>query len=640
MALTVLLAYALCFGTAASAQTCTNGTLNVKSYGAQGNGTHDDTSAIQSTINAAKSGQCVYFPNGTYNISSALQVGQVSNSSGFTIYGQSQSAAAIEYTCSGTCTGYPMIQIGYANEKYVPTNITIQTLTLDGNGSLIGSSYTTATAGIQTYGGSGHTFQNLTIQNLPGSSSNTSPIGIHLNGPATCTNNTCTTGTTNSLIYANSISNIGTATTSTTSMVAGIRCSWGSSANIIQGNKITNTGRDGIAGDDYSTDLVIKHNTVSGTGDCAASCQSANPPGPALGIELFTGCDRGIVDDNTVDHWISLGASGFCAVRRNTVVNKSTSILGYTGLEFAGDDVWPATDEIFTKNTVGPSSSNSYGQQQVGVSVSNFTTDTKYSENYAYWANNTIQDMDYEGIQLNSGYAGINYHYFYNNQILNTAYNNNNSNYANPGNGFRLFGNSGLDYVVLDTNTIESNGVGAPCNNGVSGGGNAIVYGSVVNYVTAVNNTIANNGGDAVAGNTSPTNSEWPLPNKPNSGAPANANYVSGNGCQNNSASNTGWTGVGTSVSFTYSPLNPAAGQTVTFTPSYGGSNGIQHLMWDFDDGIPVIPASPYTQQQTHKYNYAGTCNVTVIVWDTSGVASRYEQTIVVGNGTGNCNGN
>lgn len=49
--------------------------LNVKVYGATGNGTTDDTSAIQATINALPSGGgIVYLPRGTYRITSALTI--------------------------------------------------------------------------------------------------------------------------------------------------------------------------------------------------------------------------------------------------------------------------------------------------------------------------------------------------------------------------------------------------------------------------------------------------------------------------------------------------------------------------------------------------------------------------------------
>src|SRR3989339_1555883 len=47
--------------------------LNVKtSYGATGNGTTNDATAIQNAINAAQSGDTVYFPAGTYKVNSTL----------------------------------------------------------------------------------------------------------------------------------------------------------------------------------------------------------------------------------------------------------------------------------------------------------------------------------------------------------------------------------------------------------------------------------------------------------------------------------------------------------------------------------------------------------------------------------------
>lgn len=51
---------------------------NVKDapYGAVGDGTHDDTSAIQSALNACPSGQVVYIPAGTYRTTSVINIGR------------------------------------------------------------------------------------------------------------------------------------------------------------------------------------------------------------------------------------------------------------------------------------------------------------------------------------------------------------------------------------------------------------------------------------------------------------------------------------------------------------------------------------------------------------------------------------
>jgi len=74
----------LASGTGATARTATakmGDVVSVKDYGATGNGTTDDTSAIQATITAvvAAGGGTVYFPPGSYKISSTIAVGDNSN---------------------------------------------------------------------------------------------------------------------------------------------------------------------------------------------------------------------------------------------------------------------------------------------------------------------------------------------------------------------------------------------------------------------------------------------------------------------------------------------------------------------------------------------------------------------------------
>jgi hypothetical protein len=57
--------------------------INVKAFGAKGDGITDDTTAIVAAINAFKSGvyigRVVYFPTGNYKISSQIDLGNCSN---------------------------------------------------------------------------------------------------------------------------------------------------------------------------------------------------------------------------------------------------------------------------------------------------------------------------------------------------------------------------------------------------------------------------------------------------------------------------------------------------------------------------------------------------------------------------------
>src|SRR5688572_14834729 len=46
--------------------------VNVKNYGATGDGTTNDQAAIQAAVTAAGNGGCVYFPSGVYRITSEI----------------------------------------------------------------------------------------------------------------------------------------------------------------------------------------------------------------------------------------------------------------------------------------------------------------------------------------------------------------------------------------------------------------------------------------------------------------------------------------------------------------------------------------------------------------------------------------
>jgi polygalacturonase len=93
--------------------------VNVKQFGARGNGLADDTAAIQAAINAAKPGETIYFPAGVYSVSNFV----VKNRSGLSFAGEGQKSTIRQKT------GAARIATIEASR-----NIGISNLTFDANG--------------------------------------------------------------------------------------------------------------------------------------------------------------------------------------------------------------------------------------------------------------------------------------------------------------------------------------------------------------------------------------------------------------------------------------------------------------------------------------------------------------------------
>nr|MBC8869354.1 right-handed parallel beta-helix repeat-containing protein [Planctomycetota bacterium] len=176
----------------------------------------------------------------------------------------------------------------------------------------------------------------LTIRNLKAKT--WGPHGILFSGK----NPTMERGVTDSRISDCLIENVGL----DAEYGGGIRLAWGSARNRVEDNVIRNTGRGGIFGD-HSAELVILRNSVSGSG------------GTGLGIEIWGGCPRSLIEDNTVDHWISVDRGDQSAVRRNTVGTDDGTLKGY-GIEII------ARDMVVTDNVVNRGAS-------IGLSISNCT---------------------------------------------------------------------------------------------------------------------------------------------------------------------------------------------------------------------------------------------------------------------------
>ncbi|MGB8413905.1 MAG: glycosyl hydrolase family 28-related protein [Candidatus Binatus sp.] len=111
------------------------GWLNVKTdFGAVGDGSHDDTPAIQAAIQALGStGGTVYFPPGTYSTTASLTV---TNATGVRLVGDSSTASLIQP--GGAVAGKPVIL--FQNGEHCSVE----------NIGILGNTYGAPSAGIQS----------------------------------------------------------------------------------------------------------------------------------------------------------------------------------------------------------------------------------------------------------------------------------------------------------------------------------------------------------------------------------------------------------------------------------------------------------------------------------------------------------
>ncbi len=233
----------------------------------------------------------------------------------------------------------------------------------------------------------------------------------------------------------------------------GIRLAWGSARNQVIGNVIRDTGRGGIFGD-HATDLVIRNNRVSGS------------RGEGLGIEIWGGCRRSLIEDNVIDHWLSVDQGTQSAVRRN-VVGADDGTLKFLGIEII------ARDCVVTDNLVKQGA-------WIGLSVSN-----RPVKNNVYWGYNTVRGCAEWGAQLQGESGGIAHHYFHHCVFEDTVRGHAKAIYpGDSGHGFRTngacrglvfedcvfrgnggyglqLGGSGVDALDFRRATISGNGLAA-----------------------------------------------------------------------------------------------------------------------------------------------------------------------------------
>ncbi|MGO8699539.1 MAG: right-handed parallel beta-helix repeat-containing protein [Limisphaerales bacterium] len=518
---------------------CAATTQDVTAFGAIPDDNKDDAAAIQKAIDAAGSGDTLSLPAGTFLVDRVLRA-----KSGVKIRGAGQGKTIIKCNASGQIDFFDL-----SGTRHVE----LSDFTIEGNGD------SNAHDGVFAKTGGGHFIHRLAIQNL---GSLSGPLGIHFVG----TDGNYSNGVSDCVIADNTIRNIGVKS----EWGGGIRLSWGSSRNQVLRNVVDSTGRGGIFANDGSMDLVIRGNVVTRSGRKQEK----------LGIELWGNCDRGVVEDNRIDHWLSLSGCSLVAARRN-IISDTSGGIGFIGLEII------AQDAVVTDNLVD-------GGQQMGVSVSNDAHNERQ-----YCAYNTIRNMIQWGAQLQGDRTGARLLYYYRNRFLTTQRGNKAAIYPGAdGRGFRFNGN--CQGVTLDSNEISHNPA-----EGLELGGSGL------DQISVVNNTISGNGFDAVRGDAG-GDLEW------------TGNTVAGNG-SNNQLRSRGFPQPKPAAEFSC-PAAALTGQAVDFAnASSAAGGGIAHVLWDFGEGVPSARFN-----DTHTYSRAGTYRVTLVVWDSHLRGAIQERSITI----------
>ena len=281
-------------------------TVDVSAYGATGNGTTDDTAAIQNAINAALSGDTVYFPGGTYKVSSRINF--LSNKTYAGEYAGTV-RSILNQSTANTFTG--QLQGG-------AVNVTLDGLTFQNAGLAVDQS--------------GGAAQNLTIRNctfqniLTGSYPNNQVIFISV-------------GATNCSITNNTFTNI---------VDTGILC-WSLNNCMIADNTF---------------DTFNEGSHITGTCTNVTYARNVGVNLKRMGIEVQgSGYQNLLVEDNSFANWVNPGTSSFglsiipssgpnVITQYNTLVGIPPIPGGSTGSNHYGDGLEIGGDQVAQWNFV------------------------------------------------------------------------------------------------------------------------------------------------------------------------------------------------------------------------------------------------------------------------------------------------
>ena len=498
-----------------------------------------DSAAIAEALRRAQPGDTVRLPAGDVDLTDTIRL-----KSRIRLLGAGQDRTRLLYTGDSPV---PFITVSGCED------VEIAHLAIDGRNRPLGQD------GIRATDSRRLSIHDLTIRNLAkGSSAFVHAIFFTGHNP------TMERGVTDSLIRDCTLESIGLGA----AFGGAIRMAWGSVRNLVEGNAIRDTGRGGIFGD-HSAELVIRGNRVSGSG------------GEGLGIEIWGGCPRSLIEDNVIDHWLSVDGGHQSAVRRNVIGTDDGTLKGY-GIEIIARDV-VVTDNVVTRGAA------------IGLSVSNVPR-----KDNVYWGYNRVEDCAQWGAQWQGETGGIAHHYFYRCEFARTVRGDPRARYPqDSGHGFRFNGHTRA--VVFEECTFRDNG-----------GYGIQIVGREVDFLSFVRCEFTGNRMGLATG-VSP------------------ALTVAFTDCTAEADPAGSWPEAQAfpappPVADFRSPPELRAGTDARFACTSKTADGeVVERLWDFGDGIPAMEAEP-----THTYAQPGTYRVTLIAWDAHGRGARTERTLHV----------
>jgi parallel beta-helix repeat protein len=321
---------------------------NVKSYGAEGDDTTDDTTSIQNAINAGSTdGVPVFFPSGTYIVS------QLSIPSGVKLWGSGWNLAIIKRKTNSTNTQFSVLKSTSAS------NIEICDLGIDGNKSNV----TTSSHNLIF-----STCSNVEIKNIK--SYNAKGIGLFFENGTNETNKDYHS-VTDSILELNEED--------------GMRVN-NEKNLIIEGNSFLNNTQSGfIAYDSLSSQLDFMGNTASYNSNHGALFRGHVTNTPTSNNASFVTISGNTVHNNL---WWGLAYQGSDATITGNMIKSNGTTVAHAGMlingrdltitgnyigynYFYGIDGGDATKITFTGNTVSNNGNTTDGG--IGVNIESAT---------------------------------------------------------------------------------------------------------------------------------------------------------------------------------------------------------------------------------------------------------------------------